>query len=128
MPFPAIITGDRAWLAYATEEEVLAFARKLREAGDGPPLDALVPSKRASAQSCLIANALNFKASVFPMAGVWVMSPELSDEDILVLANAVGCKTMPAGNQLVLVLPEKIGNAARAFDMGIGWTAKYARN
>lgn len=48
----------------ASLEKVLEFANKVREAGGGNPLDALLPAVPADAQQCLIAKNLNFNCHV----------------------------------------------------------------
>lgn len=85
-----------------------------------------------------------YKFSTFPSgAWQWFMIP--GDVDVATLAAAVDCEVvsvfysnmfysqhrMPgiagelAAERLALPLPEKIGNTARAFDLGIGWTRNY---
>lgn len=48
----------------ATLDELLDFANKVREAGGGNPLDALMPAVPEDATQCLIAKNLNFNCSV----------------------------------------------------------------
>jgi len=85
---------------YATEEELLEFANKMREAGDAKPLEALMPSVPQDEKSCLIANAVNFRSTVLPVEGgkwpdgtdLWVMIPErVGKERLAKIAEAVGC-------------------------------------
>lgn len=47
-----------------TEEELLEFANKIREAGGAELIEALLPSRPNDPSSCLIANALNFTSRV----------------------------------------------------------------
>lgn len=119
---------------YATEEELLAFANKLRAAGAADPLDALLPGKRGKGEACLIANACNFGCEVSPCGGWWGMffPHNVSRERIDALATAVDCEVLenfslhPELATHYIRLPEKIGNTAHAFDLLFGWTAKYA--
>lgn len=134
-------SGNYVELEYATEEEVLEFANKLRAAGAAEPLDALMPSRRNDATECLIANACNFGCEVRPweaMKGDWFLQfpSNMSSQKCLKIMHAVGCEPHEgvAGDVVRLVpaavaamaLPERIGNAAMAFDHGEGWTRKYA--
>lgn len=48
----------------ASFAELLAFANKVREAGGGNPLDALMPAVPEDASQCLIAKNLNFNCRV----------------------------------------------------------------
>jgi hypothetical protein len=48
----------------ATLEELLEFANKVRAAGGGKPLQALMPSVPQDPETCLIARNLNFECSV----------------------------------------------------------------
>lgn len=48
----------------ATLSELLEFANKVREAGGGNPLDALMPAVPQDASQCLIAKNLNFNCKV----------------------------------------------------------------
>lgn len=155
---------------YAQEQEVLDFARALREAGNADTLDALMPSQQNNSESCLIANALNFKSAVLPLRddpsqGIFSVPPAAFDDQsvqwVMVLPNdvdatklgaAVGCDVIEVfyeGRQQLafnrdvrdgedgevhylsfqkrnaIKLPQRIGNAANAFDRSEGWTAKY---
>lgn len=112
---------------YATEEDTLAFANKVREAGGGEVLTQLLPSEPQKANSCLIANALNFSCHVNPGDGtypngedVWVM---LLHDDALTrrIAKGIRCNTVYVGKskstrQLTIKLPKLIGNVAAVFD------------
>lgn len=141
--------GKEKW--YATERQLLAFANKMREAGAADPLEALMPSKPKSPETCLIANALNFECSVHGVdddSGWFMHLPaNMSRERAQKIAAAVGCELIEGWHDgvgtfvqeasikndaysfdrvLVIRLPEKIGNTADAFDQGNGWTKKYA--
>jgi len=143
-------TGDVR--AYATEEELLEFANKVRVAGGADPLDALVPSEPGNPRACLIANAVNFHSRVAGGVGLpalpsgqrpWVMHlpDHVTEERAYRIAAAVRCELhmFDVGNGVVprycaelcthfgVVLPERIGNTAGAFDQGVGWTTKYAK-
>lgn len=130
------INGDEK--AVATEQETLDFANRLRSAGAADTLDALMPSTPEDVDSCLIANACNFKCAVFgaPNDGErWAMHfpKNTPHARIRALAAAVGCEVeevldsldLESYSRLALVLPEAIGNVAAAFDYGAGWPAKY---
>ncbi len=62
----------------ATLEELKDFANKVREAGGGNPLDALMPAVPQNATQCLIARNLNFNCTVTKpeMDGPWEMFVE----------------------------------------------------
>lgn len=131
----------------ATEEEVLEFANTVRSAGAGAPLAALLPSCPYRANQCLVANALNFRSDVrllgrevevgdyrgievctYPSgAWQWVMIPQSQRLELLTgigraaklpivaaVSTDIRLPQIPWG----LLLPESIGNAARAFDIG----------
>lgn len=119
----------------AEEDELIDFANTIREAGGANVIDALMPSNPGLSQSCLIANALNFSASVDaslsstklpwhtqPLSRrglVWKMflPPNMGDERARQLGRATRCyvDTTYGGE---LWLPVHIGNAAHAFDSG----------
>lgn len=118
----------------ATEQELLDFCNRVREAGGTTILDELLPSRPGNAGECLIANALNFGCKVWPdeilednlKAGVvrwkWFMylPGNLSAEQRRAIAEAVGNELVPAGQSgdEKVELPTEIGNAAHAFDKG----------
>lgn len=136
---------DKGWptkkvvVEYATEDEVLEFANKVRQAGGANILKALLPSEPNVPSQCLIANALNFSCHVSTGAASlglpsgsfqWYMElPEnIGSEKAKAIADYVGCelKTIDRGKLVFrILLPEHIGNAAHAFDKGVGWTCKY---
>lgn len=119
----------------ATEEELLAFANKVREAGGANVLEALLPSKPGNPNTCLIANALNFSCSICPMdehfdtyphEGRWQMVlPENTDHDqIAKLHEVIGGDLIGSGtayDRFAITLPREIGNAANAFDYSLAF-------
>lgn len=112
----------------ATEEELLEFANKVREAGGGDIIPALLPSYLGDADACLIARALNFQCSVdgiYDSEEDWAMDVhdvELAIEldaripELELLLDKYGNRTPR------LKLPEHIGNAAAAFDTKTAFT------
>lgn len=123
-----------AKVEYATEEELLEFANKVRKAGGANALDALMPSDVGIPESCLIANALNFDCRVEGVedcqdgSHLWGMFPDVPDglvwELARKLAEETGCRLTPAEDGIIL--PARIGNAADAFDNASrGWVTKY---
>lgn len=127
-------------IPYCTEEELLEFANKIRNAGGANIIEAFMPSVVGEPESCLIANALNFSCSVNPVHPhlpngefpAWhMMFPyRTTCDEVELIAETVGCKCPPGywGGVIddTIILPREIGNAAQAFDEGIGWTTKYA--
>lgn len=114
----------------ATRPVLLAFANKVREAGGGTPLAALMPAVPANPQQCLIARSLNFSCAVrpesiahhlcetFPSGAVrWVMDID-SEAKAFEIAKKAGLdlRYNKKSKRFVLLLPEEIGNAALAFD------------
>lgn len=128
----------------ATEEELLEFANKVRAAGGANILDALLLSKRSQSSACLIARALNFDCEVnqwkptdnrisvdWPSGNPkWVMMPQRGDgahsekltrqlsKDLKLRLVRNMTRRHPLEFVYGLLLPETIGNAARAFDAG----------
>ena len=109
-------------MARATLEELLEFANKVREAGGGDVIEALMPSNPAIPESCLIANALNFNCQVSGGIGEpWYMM--ISDRAVArKIVDKLGLKgeyledsalSTRAAN---VYLPDKIGHVARDFD------------
>jgi hypothetical protein len=123
----------------ATFEELLEFANKVREAGGGNPLDALMPAVPEDPQQCLIAKNLNFNCHVMPLDvdgnAPWCMillNKDLRDR----IADAMGLerttqKVMPMSVGIsiyvaalqpdrievyAVVLPDRIGQVASDFD------------
>lgn len=135
----------------ATEEELLDFANQVRAAAGADLLEALLPGRISRANSCLVATNLNFKCSVETYrprqraaagaiierwrsgAWKWVMYPyspqvafELSqklDLELVATPNKFG-----GGVSQGVLLPEPIGNAARAFDMHAAFTNLQIEN
>lgn len=130
-------------LSFASKEELLAYANRIRQAGGADALDALLPAKAGDAKRCLIARALNFGCTVGALTdeeytdGSYVWYMETPDADTTRrLACAMRARTLwitdldhkvsdeypsrgpsPArGDRLVMLLPKRIGNAAHAFD------------
>lgn len=147
-----VINGET--VEYADEAEVLDFANKVRAAGGGEPIEGLFPSEPSEPNACLIAKALNFGCNVDgwypkgttepnkPQKGMrWVMYIDRSYDDVKAIADAVGCEMIPLGagdywrdgtededHMPGFLLPELIGNAARAFDMATdGWVVEYRK-
>lgn len=111
----------------ATLDELLEFANKVRNAGGGNPIDALMPAVPADPKQCLIAKNLNFNCWVD--AGeygdewtMWVTTRELAQN----IAKAVGCDTATSTRVDTetsvsfpvygIVLPKEIGEVAQQFD------------
>jgi hypothetical protein len=112
----------------ATLEEVLDFANKVRKAGGGNPLDALMPAVPEDESQCLIAKNLNFNCRVegstadvrekSEQDAPWSMYVE--DGDVAQrIADAIGTEANPptyVEYDWEIELPERIGNVASAFD------------
>lgn len=67
----------------ASEQEVIDFANKVREAGGGDLIEALMPSYPSDPNTCLIANALNFECKINGWRAANVEAEEILDRDIL---------------------------------------------
>ena len=121
----------------ATEQELLDFCNRVREAGGANILEELLPSIPGQGYECLIANALNFGCRVWPvgrrMDGLfseWHMQlpDNITSEQAEAIAGAVGnpvIRTKPdqwGQEPPYVVLPEHIGNAAHAFDERVAFT------
>lgn len=141
---PSFISDKGNRIYYASEAELLDFANKVREAGGADVLDAFMPSTPKEPGHCLIANALNFGCKVVALFAPtdlaltmpwqndeeefqWVMDlpNNITEAQVKALLKATGCEYLKLKRQLKL--PRHIGNAARAFDRGEGWTRKYNR-
>lgn len=110
----------------ATEEELLAFANKIREAGGADIIPALFPSRKGDSTSCLIATALNFSCRVDSDGyEEWFM--ECNSVIAQKIEEAMDLEVRYEGNTAYVMLPEHIGNAAEAFDEGLAF-GKYAVN
>jgi len=130
----------------ATEQELIEFVNKIREAGGADVIDALFPSYKSEPKSCLIARALNFQCEVngtnkphswardYPeLIGlymttarwlesnnyIWVMKVHHGSEfQSINKAEEIAEKLNLPRVENELLLPEPIGNAAEAFDDG----------
>jgi hypothetical protein len=130
-----LVTGF-APVPVATEAELLDFCNKMRAAGDADPIGSLLPSSPGNAYECLVANACNFNSTVRP-SGVrdedtgalnWIMyfPYNMETEHVERIAASVGCETSTHEyNGTTMRLPEHIGNAAHAFDLGLAFTDYY---
>jgi hypothetical protein len=123
-------------LEYATVGEVLEFVNRVREAGGAETIDRLPNAVPRDPERCLLARALNFDCEVrgygrWPSgATIWHMVlPSKSAAEVAALAEALGLEHDSApsrrGLDATIVLPEEIGNVARAFDLNEGWTRDY---
>lgn len=121
---PQFYDGLGNIITYATEEEVIEFANKIRKAGGANILDTLMPSQVSNTRHCLIANALNFSCRVIT---VYKLEGGQFKWNMILPSNlelSIDCERI--GN--AIVLPQHIGNAAHAFDCATdGWTIKYRR-
>lgn len=121
----------------ASFEELLDFANKVREAGGGNPLGALMPAVPEDESQCLIARNLNFNCAVGGLSGMkdaetgetidgspWTMildedealARKISEALGLRLVSAVIRGSDPAVIQWGVVLPPEIGQVAADFD------------
>lgn len=106
----------------ATLEELKDFANKVREAGGGNPLDALMPATPADPAKCLIAKNLNFNCNVNQEEGHWYMG--VDDEEIAKrICDSLGLKYRFAAPKPYersgayrITLPDNIGQVANDFD------------
>lgn len=107
----------------ASLEETLEFCQKVREAGGGSALHALMPAVPTDPNACLIARNLNFDCSVACFEGAaWEMA--VSDREIQKkIAEALDLKFNEAsieddnGDEVWLItLPPEIGKVASDFD------------
>lgn len=130
---------------YCEEQELLDIANKIRAAGGAEALEAFFPSDIGQEKSCLIANALNFGCKVsgfFPKIvqdgnimfrpaydgdPAWTMqvpTAKLAKQ----LAAELGWEVINVPSyRNFIILPQKVGNTAAAFDERKGWTKKYGR-
>jgi hypothetical protein len=108
----------------ADPEELLDFVNKARAAGGADVLEALLPSMPGDESACLIANGLNFGCTVNGHSSVnsdepqWAMyfPDNLDSSQARDIADALGCEY--DRRRHCIVLPQRIGNAAQAFDNG----------
>lgn len=103
----------------ASVKEVIEFANKVRKAGGGNTIDALMPSLPESTDSCLIANALNFDCEIVPQNKEWLMvvhDGEVGEN----IAKELDLPYYYSSEICVsITLPKEIGYVAKAFDSGI---------
>lgn len=121
----------------ASLEDLLEFANKVREAGGGNPLEALIPSIPHDTKKCLIARNLNFNCDVRgvyqaeeaalgykrndpdheDVYHLWVMEVESKEtrDKIAEALDLVAVSTVERGH--IVVLPPEIGAVARDFDI-----------
>jgi hypothetical protein len=120
----------------ATLDELLDFANKVREAGGGNPLTALIPAVPEDSSQCLIAKNLNFNCRVdsmgasneFDKTQLWGMY--LEDEGTRdAIADALDLSTFEQpsdnGEEYGVVLPKRIGQVANDFDEITGEVCRY---
>lgn len=120
----------------ATMEELAEFANKIRAAGGGNPLDALMPSVPEDASQCLIAKNLNFNCTVSEVEGcenpddwtdggwaMWVTDETLRDRiaETLELPKCnkreyIDYADVAKTDCFGVVLPQSIGQVASDFD------------
>lgn len=119
----------------ATLEELLEFANKVREAGGGNPLDALMPAVPADASQCLIAKNLNFNCEVDKLFNDdWTMNFHSDRATRDAVAEGLGLESRttpdlpenmsPAQREqyededfsYYVMLPDEIGQVAEEFD------------
>lgn len=108
----------------ASLSELQDFANKVREAGGGEAIHALIPSVPQDPSQCLIARNLNFSSEVAPYYpptstvkrwAMWVKDEETRDK----IAESLGLdKTERGGisSTFGVVLPGPIGQVAQDFD------------
>jgi hypothetical protein len=104
----------------ATVDALLHFANRVRELGGADFIDKLMPSTPDNAESCLIANALNFNSQIMGHKGVWSMhvanlelAEEISDGMDLAVYHEFDDEIYRGS---AITLPEEIGLVALAFD------------
>lgn len=147
MPYFIDVGARRVRRHYCEEQELLDIANKIRAAGSAEALEAFFPSEQGQAHACLIANALNFGCKVGGYPSVWdekeqryTATPKNEDgSDMWTmevptaalakrLATELGWEVVNLpGYRNHIVLPERVGNTAHAFDEGKGWTRKYVK-
>lgn len=118
----------------ATHEELFDFCNKVRRAGGGEVLDALLPGYVGNATQCLIAKNLNFDCYVMPFYKIVNGKEERQNTWCMQVKDHQVARAIAINLQLtvdvrfdgskfvsVLILPEEIGNAADAFDRGLAF-------
>lgn len=103
----------KAKIERASNKKIQNFCNKVRKAGGGNPLDALMPAVPQDSSRCLIARNLNFNCEVDTNdEGQWQMY--VSDtETATKIAKALKLKVDYYNH---IVLPPEIGQAAADFD------------
>lgn len=125
----------------ASIEQTLEFANKVRVAGGGNPLTALMPAVPEDATECLVAKNLNFNCAVDTIVtnvgdgsrDTWVMhfeDKELRDRiaDKLKLAKRNTRGFNADNGEYCIILPREIGQVAADFDhmiMDVDWDDTY---
>lgn len=119
---------------YATVGEVLEFVNAMRQAGGAETIDQLPTGVPRDPRRCLLARALNFECEVRGLSryadgtSCWhMLLTDKTNAEIEALAEAMGLETFEdyIGAAKSIILPREIGNVARAFDKGEGWTEEY---
>lgn len=118
----------------ASLDTLREFANKVREAGGGNPIDALIPAVPGNAKECLIAKNLNFNCEVNKNCGLgWVMEVGNNKELANKIGEALGLDideerfedgyyndldewVDSSEDHYMIVLPEEIGQVAEDFD------------
>lgn len=129
---PASFDRERRVLQCATEDELLAFCNKIRKAGEVDVLKALLPAVPGNSSHCLIAKGLNFSCTIRPNSSQtrlpggglrWYMRFPfgLGEAQMQKIANVIGAALSFNGLSYEVLLPEDIGNAAEAFDVGVAF-------
>jgi len=122
-------------MARATLNEVLDFANKVREAGGGNPLDALMPAVPQDSSQCLIARNLNFNCEVYGSSyqgerflsdrhgyntdefwSMFVDDGDTAQKIAAAIDSDVFSRTVLGTTQWEIPLPPRIGAVARDFD------------
>jgi hypothetical protein len=105
---------------YATLDELKDFANKVRAAGGGNPIDALIPAVPEDQNTCLIAKNLNFNCRVLPEGNDWIMWLEGDEITRDKIAKALRLKAINDNDFGTacygVILPARIGRIAEAFD------------
>ena len=130
---------ERRDVPVATQEELLEFCNKFRQAGGGDPITALLPGVQMDAEACLIASNMNFNCFVDGLwddENTWTIDLDRWDENghderftndqIEAMSKVIGRPPREHKEELDVlswILPAHIGNAADAFDRGV-WRLK----
>lgn len=106
----------------ASLDELKDFANKVREAGGGKPLDALMPAVPSDQYMCLIAKNLNCKCNVTAEGpnGEWIMVlKDKTTRDNIAKALKLKAWDRQCGTAYAVILPERIGRIAEEFDSAL---------